>query len=79
MKKNNKVGILEHIRNTERQPTKEEINEAIKKAFSQPFRKPNTDKIYCGIEFAEKFNEAMYGKGNKKNTNNTGKVSGKNA
>jgi len=53
--------------------------EEIREALNQPLKKPNTDKIYCGIEFAEKFNEAMYGKGNKKNTNNTGKVSGKNA
>lgn len=30
--------------------TPEEIMEAI----SQPYQKPNTDKIYCGIEMAEK-------------------------
>jgi len=28
--------------------------EEIMEAFSQPYQKPNSDKIYCSIEIAEK-------------------------
>jgi hypothetical protein len=34
-------------------------DEEIMKELRKPIHKPNTDTIYCGIEFAEKFEWAL--------------------
>jgi len=36
-------------------PTKEELG----REFGSPWRKPNTDTIYCGIELAEKLKKEL--------------------
>ena len=36
-------------------PTKEELE----REFGSPWRKPNTDTIYCGIELAEKLKKEL--------------------
>jgi hypothetical protein len=34
-------------------------DEEIRRALNKPFRKPNTDTIYCGVEFAGRFQWAL--------------------
>ena len=67
-----KYGLMSYISTgTLRIPTREEMEEA----FSKPWSKPNTDTIYCGMEAAELFNNAIYGTGTTQNNINPGKIS----
>ena len=43
------IGLMEHIRLQE--ITTEDVD--LRAALSRPWRPPNTDKIYCGIELAD--------------------------
>jgi hypothetical protein len=66
-----RYGLMSYISTgTVRIPTRKEMEEA----FSQPWSKPNTEIILCGIETAEKLNEVLNGTGTTQNTLNPGKV-----
>jgi hypothetical protein len=51
-----RYGLMSYINTGTLKPlTREELEEA----FSKPWSMPNTDVIYSGIEFFEKFNKAI--------------------
>jgi len=58
----NPIGLVEQIRRESEKNKKIEVN--LEEELSKPWRKPNTDVIYCGIEFGEKFNASLNGEKN---------------
>ena len=53
----NPIGLMEQIRKQSEEKKKIEIN--LEEKLSEPWKKPNIDTIYGGIEFIEKFNEEL--------------------
>lgn len=62
-KNGNPIGLMEQIRRESEKNKKIKVN--LEEELSKPWRKPNSDVVYGGTEFIEKFNELLNGEENK--------------
>ena len=56
-KDNKPISLMGHIRLVEEAAKQNKVD--IKKELSRPWRSPNTNKIYCGVEVAKRLQDLL--------------------